>query len=1042
MRKNIFFLSAVRQPVKTILLFLLISLISFSFVSRTVEYVVVRRETERLGSYYRSIGMLKPTDPEQYYVTEGAALLEGNPYIAYTDSRRYCSGVLKDLYNADVGGYTSDTPETAAMGFFYGVHVSDVWFYGTLKYRNYSEMEGIYRFEFLIDQVEAGFPEYVKAGDDLTISLTLSDYGVDPAVFDAMEQGGRYLVRAFFDISASYSLDWTKASKSLFLKPLDDANLWYLSVPPGTSVNFDDPAVARVKENIDVLKQNLHSLEVTATADMSAMPSTQEVSRYYYLTDGRWLTRQDDLEQRNVCLVQQQFASIRGLSVGDTIRLTLRDFPLTEYGYITDKTTAWRDAPTFDTEFEIVGVYNAVPFDSSACTFYSLNIFIPNSCMPEGFSLNDEIYYNSYSFVLKSSRDQAAFLEETRDPLEQAGFTVSFVDSNVKNFWASVDSLAQTAQFGAAVWGCVLVLSLALAAFLYSRQRRREFAILRALGAPSSSAARQMLSPMLLLGGAGIALGGGLSWRYALDQAMESLKDVPLPEGAEPAANLSPLWVIGLCAGIFALLLGFVWVGTRLTVRKPVLELLQRSAGGTTAKAKRSSAAMVRSEETAVTAKRSRPMKKKPLHFSPLPKDGSPAGAAGGYLFRHIVRSPLKSLLTFGTALLFVLAMGWMDGAILQNRSEIDRLYRTTIVEMDVLKGGSTGSIIGNGGGFITQKTIDAILQSGFIQSFELEEATVWPAIAPKNTSPEVKRLYDKDRAEIPASLYAFDHTDAFFAGSGVQTQVTYADGWDETLFAGEWTKERLNAETVPVVLPERLLTEMSVQLGDEVYLVNLPDITKVIVAGSYSGYIFSADTSEPVLMPLSLLKTLVTSQEVDAYYTKAHFVIDPAKNSDLPAFRETVKAIVEHPGAGLLDLNAVVWDEELRMAIAPLEKNLDLMRVLFPVTIALSALIAGGLSLLLLLQNAREAALMRVLGMKKRKVRTLLNLEQLFISLIGALAGLLALAVLRQSLSAAFSATPLLCAGLYLIGSLIGSILASVMVSNRMPLELLQVKE
>ena len=84
----------------------------------------------------------------------------------------------------------------------------------------------------------------------------------------------------------------------------------------------------------------------------------------------------------------------------------------------------------------------------------------------------------------------------------------------------------------------------------------------------------------------------------------------------------------------------------------------------------------------------------------------------------------------------------------------------------------------------------------------------------------------------------------------------------------------------------------------------------------------------------------------------------------------------------------------------------------------------------------------MRVLGMKKRKVRALLNTEQLFVSLLGALLGLFALAVLRQSLSAAFSAAPLLCAGLYMIGSLIGSILASVMVSNRMPLELLQVKE
>jgi hypothetical protein len=91
-----------------------------------------------------------------------------------------------------------------------------------------------------------------------------------------MEQGGRYLIRAYYDRSASFSFDWTKASKFLQLKPLDDADLWYLPVPSGTSVNFDDPAYARVKENIDILKQNLHSLVVIATADMSAMPSAQK----------------------------------------------------------------------------------------------------------------------------------------------------------------------------------------------------------------------------------------------------------------------------------------------------------------------------------------------------------------------------------------------------------------------------------------------------------------------------------------------------------------------------------------------------------------------------------------------------------------------------------------------------------------------------------------------------------------------------------------------------------------------------------------------
>ena len=41
---------------------------------------------------------------------------------------------------------------------------------------------------------------------------------------------------------------------------------------------------------------------------MSAMPKMQEASRFYYLTEGRWLNHQDDLAGNKVIVVPNDFA--------------------------------------------------------------------------------------------------------------------------------------------------------------------------------------------------------------------------------------------------------------------------------------------------------------------------------------------------------------------------------------------------------------------------------------------------------------------------------------------------------------------------------------------------------------------------------------------------------------------------------------------------------------------------------------------------------------------------------------------------------------
>ena len=56
--------------------------------------------------------------------------------------------------------------------------------------------------------------------------------------------------------------------------------------------------------------------------------------------------------------------------------------------------------------------------------------------------------------------------------------------------------MRQSATFSAAVFAGVLLLGLVLAAFLYLLLRRRDFAILRAMGVPNGPAARAFWVPL------------------------------------------------------------------------------------------------------------------------------------------------------------------------------------------------------------------------------------------------------------------------------------------------------------------------------------------------------------------------------------------------------------------------------------------------------------------------------------------------------------------------------------------------------------------
>jgi len=1048
MKTNVPLISSLRKPFRSLLLLILIGLISFGFITKAVEYILVQSQTEVLGSYYRPIGILQnKKDPQSRDVSAGIELIKTSPYFAYGDQRELVSGVMSQTYNQNF--YWANFPEIfPSKEDMPNTHNTDIWFIGELIQKEDAtdaNKQAIgYALDFNIDTLLAAYPEYARQGKSIDLLFMFEGNEAAIPLIQKMVVGQRYLIRGWDDIVFQVDFSWDTHGASHLIKPLDDGQLWYIPLDRGASINFSNPAMASFKNQIDILNENLHTLSIIATADMSAMPQMQEASHINYLTAGRWLNHQDDLAGNKVIVVRQEFADLAGLQLGDEITLTFRPLTDTYVGLIRDGVDSlnWRSYPTYQDKFTIVGLY-------AHTTNFALYAYIPTSSLRPGFTSTAQSQFNwenDYSFVLNSSRNETQFIQENKVPLQQVGISLTFLPNNGQAYWDAVDPIRRSLSADLLVFGLLMAVALILAVFLYVMARKRDYAILRALGIPARQANGQLVLPLLLLGGLGIITGGSSSWNYAISQAKDSLSSLPLPAGVSPSADLSLFILLGLCAVMFLLLALFTWLGVFLLSRKPVYELLQGETSQNTGEQKRARASASdqpipssSSSLASTVGKDGSELQEQPAsNVDPALQRKYKPASLSRYVLHHMLRSRLKSFLTLAVALGFMLASGWIRQTMERSQMEVEHLYDTTVVQADILpadsSASSSGETQGVGNGFVSLQTIQSVLDSGFVGSSVLEADTVWSKIT-------------KDSQDVFTGnirVYAYDGPDAFQSGLADPGSLVFASGWDLNLFAGPRTPEQIRAEGAPALFPASLLEQLGLNVGETIQITDQANLTHTcIIVGQYSGMIGSTVNSiyTPrgggyILVPLSALESIEGNY---AKFTVAHFNLDPKKNRELAQLHTDMEKVMGIYGGRL---RFIIWDEELRLVIAQLEKNLSLLVVLYPVVIAVSVLIGAGLCFLLLLQATREAAIMRVLGTTRAYVRLTLIVEPLILSILGVMLGLGISRLLGMTSSLA-SAVPLLTsAGLYLAGVLAGSVAGAISVTNKKPIELLQVKE
>ena len=620
MNRNIFTKSMFRQPLRTALFALLLVVAAFSFVMRSMEYIVINEQINEISAFFRPIGTLGYTgvifEPD---VRQAAEIVSMSPYVNFDDKRRNIEAVLLDMPNSG-----SNTVSERMVG-------RNVWpprdafFYGTLVDVKRDENAPYIVMSVEVDSVMLGYPEHVSQGQTLDIHyfMDYNEIQAGTTAIDNMLVGDRYFMRGVFHRTwtARESGSYLTYNDIFVMHPLSEFTytesysreryiprygVWYITAPQGESSSFLIPGLEDLYEELQWIRYSLSKTRIQTTEDMSYLPFMQlrRGLPRAVLTEGRWISRDDNERSNPIIVVEEGFASKRGLSVGDTIRLGFthgfqKSGGYFIYGY--ELGVSFGEgvvhAPfTHTLELEIVGIIGVVnasgmlaPHDDFIDFMY-----IPDSVLPLDVTMSEfewswsegedkikytveegYIAYNWYSFVLNDARDADAFMLESSEALAELGFYIEFLPgvAGAQAFWDAADMIMQTIWFNLVLFSIVAVLILVLVAFLYIRQRHRDYAILRALGNPARRSSRQLITTLLLFALPAVIIGGAGGWFIAIGESAKALESLP---GIQQA-GIDMLWLPVLIVAVLAGLLILTLIGIIIR-RCPVLEMLQGTA--------------------------------------------------------------------------------------------------------------------------------------------------------------------------------------------------------------------------------------------------------------------------------------------------------------------------------------------------------------------------------------------------------------------------------------------------------------------------------
>lgn len=404
------------------------------------------------------------------------------------------------------------------------------------------------------------------------------------------------------------------------------------------------------------------------------------------------------------------------------------------------------------------------------------------------------------------------------------------------------------------------------------------------------------------------------------------------------------------------------------------------------------------------------------------------------YILRHIPRALMKSLLSLMLAAALIAALGQFIVIVDDANARVDKLYGEIEVKAVVVAKDGTR------GGGIPYYALYDLLADEFADSYYATAAASfhWLGTAAMMSDPTYEFRVDRDNFYTTPYSLVGTNDPLRTAGSPIE----FLDGYDADGFAR-------SAEYICLV-ERRACAEQNIALGDEVLLSGLsPGDRRMVLGDVKTGVAFKVvgiyDCMRMFPGDIILPLTVLDRAQSDLFFTAApevNFCEFRVKNELLrneSVYRSAPTATLESAAP---DFTLRYLDDALRNTVRPLESNANTLRLLLPIIAVVVLLIGAAIPGLIVLQSAKDAAIMRVLGMSKAKVRAILVVEQMTLCAIGLATGVTVLCAAHGAERLVGLPVLMICVAGYAALAAAVCAAGSVAVSARKPLELLQTRE
>lgn len=856
------------------------------------------------------------------------------------------------------------------------------------------------------DSWKAGWIMFNKAIGQSPIVAYLNNV-ITPEDIAELNEGERYIFVLKIDpkvVTSSGIVEENSARKNPYAFIGDEtlAGFWpYIYSIEGQPENYlEQEEFANLRKLIEVTNADRKTLDVVYTEDISSLKRYQDGK--LLPVQGRMLTAEDTESRNPVCVIGDNFAAAHGLEVGDRITLQLGDRLFEQYAALgAIASSPKRFAENFtEQEFEIVGTFFEAGLNRLSDTelfwaYSDSTVFVPQSFLPvsEESLTEHEFKPGELTFVIEDAGSIIPFRDGYMEQLEAMGYIVNFYDGG----WPAVErQLLQAGELSGlklAAFSIAAVLAMWLTVYLFILRKKKEFAVMRALGCPVRAAVKTMMLPLVCLAAVAVSAGSTAAVLYTQKAAEQNYAEFAAI-GLQPDLSLP---VAGIVLGVvcsFGLLLIIAAAMLAFIATRPPLALLQDGVN----RAAKTKPQMGQAEEgVPVAFAIGRLMELEP----PIYGKRSSVGHTLRYVLRHMKRTGFKSLLALLLALILCFAVGFFTVM----RQTYGELYKSIEINPRFVNG------------FTYTKALE-VADSGYVSEGYYEYVDTY---CESNFVPNTV-VFSNELSRVCPS------------------EVSFKEGWG---------MDFLSKKSMYCVISRDLAEALGADINSKIELCRQDLLTNIQsgspVPLSYEELMeqYHDTTAKATVIgiaedELSRVYLPVGMWETYRVITGAELKLDMAEFR-LNDYHQTLnfRAYAERQLNGTAARLSMETEEADRIY-----QTYRLIELLYPIAFAVAILLGGVLPGIIILQSAKEAALLRVLGTTKRRTRVMLTLEQIMLCALGL--ALAVAALVGSNGRALYDVAGLLM--LYLAAHFVfcvsASTAASVSVTKRKVLELLQVKE